>query len=146
MEKIRFIFIMLLLIGAMQANAQNGIAAIKQLSVEERAAKATDKLNQIVSLSPEQYQKVLAINKDFFVKRDALRAEIQQTSNASENAFKPKMAALFKERRIEVALSLNEYQAELYRTWRKQNRQQLMEKRTSDEVISDDELDAVEIM
>ena len=43
------------------------------LSVDERAKRQTDKLSALVELTPDQYNKVLAINKDFIAQRAALK-------------------------------------------------------------------------
>jgi hypothetical protein len=42
-------------------------------SVDDRAKQATERLHSTVQLTPEQYAKVLAINKDFFTQREAQR-------------------------------------------------------------------------
>lgn len=144
MKKIKFILSVFLLICFVQLNAQ--IVAKKAASVDERALKASDKLNQILNLSTAQYQKMIVINKDFFVKRDALRKKIKEDVNPTESAYKPQMTALFKQRKKEISALLNTNQIELYKTWRTQNRQQLQDSKPSNETISEEEIDSVEIM
>ena len=55
---------------------------------EERAQRQTDRMKTDLNLTPEQYQKVLAINKDFITQNEALRAANKgQMSEESKAKF-----------------------------------------------------------
>jgi hypothetical protein len=58
---------------AQAAAAPNGQKGA-HLSVDERAKKQTDHINEVAKLSTDQYAKVLEINKNFMTQRDALGA------------------------------------------------------------------------
>ena len=49
-----------------------------KMTVEERAKRQTDRITAVAQLSTDQYNKVLAINKDFAAQKDALRASATQ--------------------------------------------------------------------
>jgi hypothetical protein len=94
MKKNLFVFC-LLVFAATGIFAQEGAQGTKiegysAMSPAERAKDATDKLNQTVQLSAEQYSKVLEINKDFYGKVQTGTGNLPAVKSANERDSKVK--------------------------------------------------------
>ncbi|HWB64182.1 MAG TPA: hypothetical protein VG603_11765, partial [Chitinophagales bacterium] len=90
-------------IGAFAQETAAPAAKQAALTVEQKAKKQTDKLSAIVNLTPDQYQKVMDINKDFITKREALRSS--GTEMTDEQIAQNKTLAKEREQKIMALLT-----------------------------------------
>jgi hypothetical protein len=97
MKKIIFITFLLVFaskgIFAQTAGKGTPIEGYKATSPADRAKAATDKLNQTVQLSAEQYDKVLQINKDFFAQAQPGNLPAAKLATDRDNKVKALLSA-----------------------------------------------------
>lgn len=103
-KPIFLVFAMLLTSFALMAQGDDNAAPAAHpmsqrpnMTPEQRAKQATDRLNATAGLSKEQYDKIMEINKNFFTQREALRNE-NAGQSADNNNGREKMRAMAKER------------------------------------------------
>ena len=87
-------------------------------SPEERAEMQTKRLSKSLELSPQQSQKLGAINKDAALEMSAIRKEIQTKKEKNENidrkAYQERIKALREQREQEIIALLSEKQKAEY--------------------------------
>lgn len=66
-------------------------------SPEERAKRMSDQMNTAVQLTPEQYKKVMDVNKDFMAKMDAFRTANQANQGQAQAGAANNRGAQFKQ-------------------------------------------------
>ncbi len=86
-----------------------------KVNTEERAKRQTDKINEAVQLTPDQYKKVLEISKTYADQREALRASAQGED------FKAKVKELGQKERAELKKVLTPAQFEKLQAQKKED-------------------------
>jgi periplasmic protein CpxP/Spy len=76
-------------------------------SAQDRAKRMTDRMNQTAQLTPDQYAKVLQINKDFQAQRDALGSNKQMTDDQRNQM---RAAAKDRDAKIKAVLTPEQWQ------------------------------------
>lgn len=128
MNKIKQLFVFAILIASVtftvqaQPNKQKGKSFKSDTkSADTRAKEYTDTLQNVLKLSPTQYEQTFAINKDFYVKRDAIRASAKSdTLMANKAMYKQQNQTLKKTRRTSIETLLTPEQKTAWQIWQKQ--------------------------
>lgn len=128
MYKFKKLFTFAILIAAMTCTiqAQPGKNKGKSFkgttaSADTRAKDFTDTLKNVLKLTTTQYEQVFAINKDFYTKRDAIRAAAKaDTVVANKPQYKQQTKTLQKTRKASIEALLTAEQKAAWQAWRDQ--------------------------
>lgn len=104
--------------GAFAQESKTAAAPKGKPTAEERAKRQADKINETAQLSADQYNKVLAITKDFATQREALRS-----SGAQGDDFAAKRKAIEQKEEAQLKTVLTPAQMEKVRAAMKENKE-----------------------
>lgn len=120
--------------GARVQNAKAKIQSVRNETPSQRAKSYTDTLKSILSLSDEQYQKVLAINTDFITQRDALRkSKVTDTTGQ----VKAQMKTIKQDRNAKIKAVLTTEQQAKWAAWKKEKAASLKSGKDSGDAKND---------
>lgn len=91
-----------------------------KLTIEQKATKNADSLKARLSLTDEQYAKVIPINVEFFTKRDEIR-KLQKTDTivANQAVYKAQTKTAYQTRRKAINAFLTQAQKDTWKAWKK---------------------------
>lgn len=118
-----FLFSLFLLIGLCSAYA-NPTQKNKhsKISVEQQAVNKTDTMKVIVGLTDEQYQKLYAINLDYFMNRKALKMQSKSDTIQSDKAEnKSAFIQLSKKYKATIHQVMTDEQRQRWQAYKQQN-------------------------
>ena len=148
MKKVTKLFVFAIALFSLNAviaqgtqNAKTKVKNVKpvKLTVDQKAAKNADSLKARLSLTEDQYTKVIPINVEYFKGRDALRLKMK-TDTTGTTSFKTEMIALHAARKKQIAAILTPEQKKTWTAWKKTHANHDGKKMKKD----DDDIDANE--
>ena len=127
---------------AMQASKSKGVRPPK-LTIEQKATKAADSLKVKLNLTDIQYGKVIPVNAEFFINRDALRMK-QKTDTTAYLTYKADLKVLHATRRTQLNAILTPDQKKIWSALRKNNNGDKTTSEHGNKARKDDDIDANE--
>lgn len=124
-----------------QTEKVKGVKPVNKLTTEQKAKQGADSLKARLSLTDMQYQKVIAINTDYFKSRDELRKKMK--SDTTENTtYKTDFKELQATRKKQISTLLTPEQKKTWAAWHKEHKANNMKGERMK--TNDTDIDAIE--
>ena len=110
--------------GTSQQEIMQKWKALKK-SPDQKAKILSDTMNTVCALSPDDFQKIYALNLDFFKQKESIREQFKQSQDKEQ--FQQQNKALSKTRKEQLAAALTPGQLTAWENWKQAHKKQMQD-------------------